>query len=96
MILEVPKENVIGLNEKLMMRKKRIRFYTKLGIKVLDVVNYLLSNEKGDNITWISKKSLADFVHLVYISVYEYPKTDLCDKTITNLPDLINIKELRV
>jgi hypothetical protein len=53
MILEVPKENVIGLNEKLMMRKKRIRFYTKLGIKVLDVVNYLLPNEKGDNITWI-------------------------------------------
>jgi GNAT superfamily N-acetyltransferase len=107
MFLEVPKENVVDQDEKL-RRKKRIRFYSKLGVKILDEVNYLLPIEKGDieemylmvksptNLTCISKKSLADFIHSVYTSVYNYRKTDLLDKTITHLPDLINIKDLRV
>lgn len=71
MFLEVPKENVLDPDEKL-RREKRIQFYSRLGVKVLDEVNYLLPIEKGDieemysmiksstNITWISKKSLAD------------------------------------
>jgi hypothetical protein len=107
MFLEVPKENVLDPDEKL-RRKKRIQFYSRLGVKVLDEVNYLLPIEKGDieemylmiksstNITWISKKSLADFVRSVYTNVYNYGKTDLLNKTISNLPDIINIRELRV
>jgi GNAT superfamily N-acetyltransferase len=107
MFLEVPKENVLEPDEKL-KRKKRIQFYSRLGVKVLDEVNYLLPIEKGEleemylmikssaNISWISKKSLADFVRSVYTNVYDYRKTGLLDKTISNLPDVINIKELRV
>jgi Acetyltransferase (GNAT) domain len=107
MFLEVPKDNVADQDEKL-RRKKRIRFYTKLGVKVLDEVNYLLPIEKEDveelylmiksstNLTLIPKKSLADFIQSVYIRIYNYRKTDLLDTTVTNLPNLIKIKELRV
>jgi hypothetical protein len=77
-------------------------------VKVLEEVNYLLPIEKKDieemylmikvsgNLTRISKKGLSDFIHSVYTNVYEYTKTDLLDKTIANLPDVINIKEIRV
>jgi GNAT superfamily N-acetyltransferase len=41
MLLEVPKENVPDPDEWL-RRKKRIQFYSRLGVKVLKGVNYLL------------------------------------------------------
>lgn len=50
----------------------------------------------SNNLIWISKKCLADFIHSVYTNVYNYRKTDLLDKTITNLPDVVDNKELRV
>ena len=107
-LLEVPKENVSDPNEWL-KRKKRIQFYSNLGVKVLKGVNYLLPIQiDGDveemylmiklskNLTSISRKSIADFINSVYTDVYDYRKTDLLRRTITNLPDVINIKELKV
>ena len=107
-LLEVPKENVSDPNEWL-KRKKRIQFYSNLGVKVLKGVNYLLPIQiDGDveemylmiklskNVTSISRKSIADFINSVYTDVYDYRKTDLLRRTITNLPDVIDIKELKV
>jgi hypothetical protein len=48
------------------------------------------------NITWISKKSIVDFINSVYTDVYDYRRTDLLSKTIANLPDVIDIEELKV
>jgi GNAT superfamily N-acetyltransferase len=108
MLLEVPKENVFNQDESL-RRKRRIRFYSRLGVKVLRGVNYLLPiRVDGDveemylmiklskNITWISKKNIADFINSVYTDLYDYRKSDLLSKTIHNLPDLIDIEELKV
>jgi GNAT superfamily N-acetyltransferase len=108
MLLEVPKENVPDPDEWL-RRKKRIQFYSRLGVKVLKGVNYLLPIQiDGDveemylmiklskNITWISKKNIADFIDSVYTDVYDYRKTYLLSKTIANLPDVIDIEELKV
>ncbi|MGH9994075.1 MAG: GNAT family N-acetyltransferase [Nitrososphaeraceae archaeon] len=108
MLLEVPKENVSDPDEWL-RRKRRIQFYSTLGVKVLKSVNYLLPIQiDGDveemylmiklskNITWISKKSIVDFINSVYTDVYEYRRTDLLSKTIANLPDVIDIEELKV
>jgi GNAT superfamily N-acetyltransferase len=108
MLLEVPKENVPDPDEWL-RRKKRIQFYSRLGVKVLKGVNYLLPIQiDGDveemylmiklskNITWISKKNIADFIDSVYTDVYDYRKTDLLSKTIANLPDVIDIEKLKV
>ena len=106
-LLEVPKENVSDPNEWL-KRKKRIQ-YSNLGVKVLKGVNYLLPIQvDGDveemhlmiklskNVTSISRKSIAHFINSVYTDVYDYRKTDLLRRTITNLPDVIDIQELKV
>jgi GNAT superfamily N-acetyltransferase len=108
MFLEVPKENVFDPDE-LLRRKRRIQFYSSLGVKVLKSVNYLLPIQvDGDteemylmiklskNITWISKKNTVDFINSVYTDVYDYRRTDLLNKTIANLPDVIDIEELKV
>jgi GNAT superfamily N-acetyltransferase len=108
MFLEVPKENVFDPDE-LLRRKRRIQFYSRLGVKVLKSVNYLLPIQvDGDteemylmiklskNITWISKKNTVDFINSVYTDVYDYRRTDLLNKTIANLPDVIDIEELKV
>jgi GNAT superfamily N-acetyltransferase len=107
-LLEVPTENVSDPNERL-KRKKRIQFYSNLGVKVLKGVNYLLPIQiDGDveemylmiklskNVPSISRKSIADFINSVYTDVYDYRKTDLLRRTIANLPDVIDIKELKV
>jgi ribosomal protein S18 acetylase RimI-like enzyme len=108
MLLEVPKENISDSNEWL-RRKRRIQFYSRLGVKVLKDVNYLLPIQVDGNveemylmikpskgITRISKKSIIDFIYSVYSDVYNYRKDDLLRKTTSNLPDVIDIKELRV
>jgi GNAT superfamily N-acetyltransferase len=108
MFLEVPKETVSDLDERL-RRKRRIQFYSRLGVKVLRGVNYLLPIQiDGDveemylmiklskNITWIPKKSIAYFINSIYSDLYEYRKSDLLDKTIDNLPDHIDIEELKI
>jgi hypothetical protein len=56
---------------------------------------YLMIKPSKD-ITWISKKSLADLIHSIYINVYDHRKTDLLDKTIANLPDVIDSNELKI
>jgi GNAT superfamily N-acetyltransferase len=108
MLLEVPKENVSDLDEWL-RRKRRIQFYSRLGVKVLKDVNYLLPVQVdgyfeemylmiklSKNITRISKKSIIAFIDSVYTDVYDYRKDDLLSKTTANLPDFIDIEDLRV
>ena len=48
------------------------------------------------NITSISKKIVVNFINSVYTEVYDYRKTDLLCRTITNMPDIIDIEELKV
>jgi GNAT superfamily N-acetyltransferase len=108
MLLEVPMENVFDSDEQL-IRKKRIQFYSRLGVKVLKGVDYLLplQRDKGieemylmikpsKNVTSMTKESLADFIHSVYVNVYDYKETDLLTKTVTNLPEIVEIEELKV
>jgi hypothetical protein len=109
MLLEVPKENVTDPDE-LLIRKRRLQFYFRLEVKILKGVNYLLPIQvNGDaaeemylmvklskNITSISKKIVVNFINSVYTEVYDYRKTDLLCRTITNMPDIIDIEELKV
>jgi GNAT superfamily N-acetyltransferase len=109
MLLEVPKENVFDPDE-LLRRKRRIQFYSRLGVKVLKSVNYLLPIQVdrdtaeemhlmiklSKDITRISKMSIINFINSVYTDVYDYRRTDLLSKTIATLPDVIDIEELKV
>ena len=49
MLLEVPMENVFDSDEQL-IRKERIQFYSRLGVKVLKGVDYLLPLQRDENI----------------------------------------------
>lgn len=42
LLIEIQKENNLLNQQERTIRKKRIRFYNKLGVKFLDIVNYLL------------------------------------------------------
>jgi hypothetical protein len=108
MLLEVSKVDVSDPYERL-RRKQRIQFYSRLGVKILEDVNYLLPIQidgnveeiylmikLSKNITRISKKSIVDFIDSVYTDVYDYRKDDLLSKTSANLPDVIDIEELKV
>jgi len=108
MVLEVLKENISDPDE-LLIRKRRIQFYSRLGVKVLKGVNYLLPIQIDGNVeemylmiklsknmTRISKKNISDFIDSVYTDIYDYRKPDLLRKTISNLPDFIEIEELKV
>lgn len=112
MLLEVPKENVFDSDEQL-IRRRRIQFYSRLGVKVLKGVDYLLPPPRdiphgGDVevmylmikpskiVTNMSKKSIAEFINSVYANVYDYKETDLLAETIANLPDVVEIEELKV
>jgi hypothetical protein len=108
MLLEVPMENVFDSDEQL-IRRRRIKFYSRLGVKVLKGVNYLLplqSNgnteemylmiKPSNNVTSMTKQSIADFIHSTYINVYNYTETDLLAEIISNLPDIVEIEELKM
>jgi hypothetical protein len=77
--------------------------------QVLKGVNYLLPIQIDDNVeemylmiklsknmTRISKKSIVGFIDSVYTDVYDYRKDDLLSKTTATMPDVIDIKDLRV
>jgi GNAT superfamily N-acetyltransferase len=108
MLLEVPKENISDSDEWL-RRKRRIQFYSRLGVKILKGVNYLLPIQVDGNVeemylmiklskntTRISKKNIVEFIDFVYTNVYDYRKDDLLTKTSANLPEVIDIEKLRV
>jgi hypothetical protein len=61
-----------------------------------DVEEMYLMIKLSKNETWLSKKNIADFINSVYTDVYDYRKSDLLNKTIANLPDVIDIEELKV
>ncbi|MGB8084741.1 MAG: hypothetical protein WCF07_00445, partial [Nitrososphaeraceae archaeon] len=76
---------------------------TKIGVNYLlpiqvdgDVEEMYLMIKLSKNLTSISRKSVADFINSVYTDVYDYRKTDLLRRTIANLPDVIDIQELKV
>jgi len=92
-----------------LIRKKRIQFYSRLGVKVLKGVDYLLPLQRdrgieemylmikpSKNVTSMTKESLADYIHSVYVNVYDYKETDLLTKTVANLPEIVEIEELKV
>jgi hypothetical protein len=44
----------------------------------------------------MTKQSIADFIHSTYVNVYNYKETDLLAEIISNLPDIVEIEELKV
>jgi ribosomal protein S18 acetylase RimI-like enzyme len=107
LLLEVQKENISDLKES-RKRKDRIRLYTRLGVKLLNGVNYLLPSQNDGNleemylmikplaaINSLSKLTVFQYVDALYSKIYQYENSnDLLTKVFKNIPTTVNICDL--
>jgi GNAT superfamily N-acetyltransferase len=97
-----PEENAI--------RKNRIRFYTRLGAKLLEGVNYLLPQFQNgimpenmylmirpiEDIPYLSKVSVVGYICAIYSSMYQNHCNNLLAKVSQNLPSRIMLRTIEV
>jgi hypothetical protein len=85
---------------KSVVRKNRISFYTLLGAKVLEGVNYLLPPMRNGGETeemyltirplvevhHLSKSSVVRYIRAIYSTIYQYHSNNLLDRISQMLP----------
>jgi GNAT superfamily N-acetyltransferase len=108
LLIEVQKENNLLNQQEMAIRKNRIRFYFKLGVKLLDKVNYLLppiypSNKEEEmylmikplkKICYLSKEQVIRYINIIYSTIYKYYGNDLIDKISSNIDEKIMLHSL--
>jgi len=105
-LLEIQKKNGLDLNEN-NIRKRRINFYTRLGVKVLEGVNYLLPSQNGDNleemhlmmralakVNSLSNVLVFEYISAIYSTIYQYENNDLLTKLFGSLPPIVYLRDL--
>lgn len=106
LLLEIQNETSDNLPDQI-KRKRRILFYTKLGAKLLNGVNYLIPPQHGDKpeetylmiavaqkIKSFSHDLVTQFINAIYKRVYDYQKNDLIEKIVQTMPKTIDLTEL--
>jgi GNAT superfamily N-acetyltransferase len=107
LLIEVQKENILSQQE-MTIRKNRIRFYSKLGVKLLDNVNYLLPpihlGIKAEEmhlmlkpikkICYLPKEQVIRYINIIYSTIYKYYGNDLLDKISSHIPEKIMLHSL--
>ena len=108
LLIEIQQENIFDQKEK-NIRKNRIQFYSTLGVKLLDKVNYLLpaihSGTKEEEmylmikpikkIDYLSKEQISIYIRKIYHIVYQYFDNDLIDRTLSKMPEKIMLLSLQ-
>jgi len=108
LILEVQREDGFGSTEAI-RRKRRLRFYTKLGARLLEGVNYLIPPQYGSEpektylmilplkrVNSFTKETVVKYINAIYNGVYGYYENDLIDKISYSLPSRIKICDLQL
>ena len=108
LILEVQREDGFGSTEAI-RRKRRLRFYTKLGARLLEGVNYLIPPQYGSEpektylmilplkrVNSFTKETVVKYINAIYNCVYGYYENDLIDKISYSLPSRIKICDLQL
>jgi ribosomal protein S18 acetylase RimI-like enzyme len=107
LLIEVQKENVHDLEER-NLREKRIRFYMRLGAKIMDRVNYILppiqpgfgSEEMYlmirplGEIHYLPKESVLQYIEAIYSTIYQYEDKDLLNLISQKLPARIMLRNV--
>ncbi len=107
LIMEIQKENVFD-QQAMTIRKNRIRFYSTLGVKLLDKVNYLLppihhaSKEEEmylmiktiEKKYYLFKEQVIQYINNIYSTIYKYSGNDLLDRISLNMPEKIILRSL--
>jgi GNAT superfamily N-acetyltransferase len=110
LLIEIQKENNLLDLQEITIRKNRIGFYNKLGVKLLDKVNYLLppiypSNKEEveemyllikpiKEIYYLSKEQVIRYINIIYSTIYKYYDNDLLDKISSNIAEKIILRSL--
>jgi GNAT superfamily N-acetyltransferase len=99
LLIEIQKETVLDPEESV-IRKKRISFYTSLGAKVLEGVNYLLPPMRNGGeaeemylmirplweVHHLSKASVVKYISAIYSTIYQYHYNYLLERITQKLP----------
>lgn len=106
LLLEIQREDVPDLKER-KIRSDRIRFYAKLGVKVLDGVHYLLPPQHGTSpedmylmilplkeMRSLSKETVLQYIKNIYLKIYQYEGNDLLDVTEKKISVTIQISDI--
>jgi len=102
LLMEIQRENFEDPRETI-VRKNRIKFYTALGAKILDGVEYLLPPLQSAvepekmylmirplrEMEHLSKQSFVRYINAIYSTIYHYHEHDLLDKISQKLPPRI-------
>jgi GNAT superfamily N-acetyltransferase len=108
LLLEIQKEGVHDLDDSPIM-KDRIRFYRRLGAKVLDGVNYLLpSQTRGKpeemylmivpftRMGSLRKSFVIRCIRDIYSTIYQYENNDLLETVSQDLPLTIMVRDIMI
>lgn len=107
LLMEIQREKVVDPLEGT-VRKNRIRFYNRLGAKLLDGVNYLLPPMQDgieaeelylmikpiEEIHYLRKESVVQYIKTIYTTIYQYTDSDLLDKISRKLPEKIMLRNM--
>ena len=99
LVMEVQREDAPKIEEKdIEVRKNRIRFYAKMGAKILEGVNYFLPPMLSgiepeemylmiklieDEIRYLPKEFVLQYIEAIYSTIYQYQDKDLLLDTIS-------------
>ena len=91
------------------IRKRRLGFYTKLGVRLLEGVNYLIPPQHGSEpektylmilplkkVSFFTKEKVVKYINAIYKNVYGYHENDLIDKISYSLSSRIKISDLQL
>ena len=106
LLLEIQREEKHDPRER-QIREDRIRFYTKLGAKVLAGVHYLLPPQHGrqpeemylmivplKKIRYVSKDTLVEYIRDIHSNVYQYESDDLLEAAVRRMPKMIRLSDV--
>jgi GNAT superfamily N-acetyltransferase len=109
LLMEIQREHVLDPEESV-IRKNRISFYTLLGAKILEGVNYLLPPMRNGveaeemylmirplgEVHHLSKASVVRYIRAIYSTIYQYHSNNLLDRISEKLPAQIMLRTMTV
>ncbi|HJY10087.1 MAG TPA: hypothetical protein VJ250_04005, partial [Nitrososphaeraceae archaeon] len=92
------------------VRKHRLRFYSNMGAKILEGVNYLLPPIQHDfepeqmylmikpvnQIDYLPKEYVLQYIETIYSTIYQYQAKDLLNTISRELPNRIVLSDMVV
>jgi len=111
LVMEIQREDIPNLQEReINVRINRIRFYMKMGVKILKGVNYFLPPIQNgikpeamylmikplSERQYLPKESISEYIRAIYSTIYQYQSNDLLDNISQQLPRKIILRDVAI